>query len=556
MSTTPSSSARPEWGPRGDLDPAKVPIYPIVSTEIIGAGSIRVNGRTVPVSAGQTPAQAVVEAAAQEARRLPGEQPAIRVAVTMHGQRHRLVVTADKQVIPLDHSIDRPRWLAPLLAAITVSTVIVVGAAVYVTTVAKTPSQTPPTTAPAVLAPTGAGANFPVPAPPHFAQEATWSVPIDTAIAPVVVDEWILAVTDDHQLVLLDPVSGSPYWEAADFPSGVSDIHLTHLDGHMVAATATTTRLTYWPVPAPTRASAAGPATTPATVVDLPQRGTLVWAPTSPLIQLPDQTAGIIKAGQVITFDIPVGAQAVDVNGTTVLALDVAGHWWRVQPGQPFPPAGTLPIPKAGTGTIMRSVPVDTDHVLVIWPTAQARVVAGLVNLNTNQLTAQLPLTADIDTATPLATPLNASAGHRTVLGAVYADALTEHLGYLGGRFQAKTITGAHVYALDPAQHVVDLRVDLRTPAIDNSEDTTTAIPVGILGTGAGNLALVTADKVDQRLLYALAPSSSNTTTARSSPSPVPTAVARAETSDPADRQKTGRAPRSKAPGTQDHVAA
>ncbi len=509
MSSAPAKSGRPEWGPRGDLDPTTVPIYPVVSTEITGEDSIRVNGRTIPVPVGLTPAQAVVDAAAAEARRLPGETPAIRVAVAMDGERYSLVVTADKQVIPLDRpKARRPRWLVPLLTAVAASLVIVGGAVVYVADSGGGSPQVVKTPPPAVLAPTGVGANLPVPAPPHFAEQAAWSVPVDKTIAPVVVDRSILAVTHDHRLVLLDPASGAPYWEGQDLPSGVSSIHLTHIDGQLVAATATTTQLTYWPIPTqPARATTAGPAKTQAVTVDLPQQGTIVWAPTSPLIQLPNQTAGIISAGKVVTLDIPVGAQAVDADRTTVLALDIAGHWWRVQPGQPFPPPGTLPRPQAGTGTILRAVPVDTDHVLVVWPTATASVVAGLVDLATGQLTAQMPLSATTDTATPLANPVNAAAGHRTALGAVFADASTGQLRYLGGQLRAQLITGVHVYALDQYQNVVDVRVDLPTPAINNSNSTATAIPAGVLGPDNGDLAIVTADKVDQHLLYALPPS-------------------------------------------------
>lgn len=508
MSTAPARSARPDWGPRGDLDPATVPTYPVVSAEITDANTIRVNGRTIPVPVGSSPAQAVVDAAAEQARRLPGQTPAIRVSVAMEGQRYALVVTGDKQVIPLDQpGRGWPRWLLPLLTAVTASVVILGGAVGYVSVHGQHSPQTLKTPPPAVLAPTGARANLPVPAPPHFAEQAAWSLPVDKTIAPVVAGSSILAVTSDHRLVLLDPANGGAYWEGQDMPSGVNAIHLTHIDGQLVAATATTTELTYWPVPArPVRATTAGPTRTPAVTVDLSQHGTVVWAPTSPLVQLPNQTAGIIQAGKVVTLDIPVGAQAVDAERDTVLALDAVGHWWRVQPGHPFPPAGTLPRPPAGIGDIMRSVPVDTGHVLTIWPTANASVVAGLVDLATAQVTAELPLAPATDTGTPLAAPVNAAAGHRTALGAVLADATTGQLHYLGGQLRTGIITGAHVYAVDQYQNVVDVRADLHTPVVTNSGSTTTVIPVGVLGTGDGDLALVTADKVDKHLLYALPP--------------------------------------------------
>ncbi|HET9654476.1 MAG TPA: hypothetical protein VFP72_03930 [Kineosporiaceae bacterium] len=508
MSTAPARSARPDWGPRGDLDPATVPTYPVVSAEITDDRTIRVNGRTVPVPVGLSPAQAVVDAAAAQARRLPGLTQAIRVSVAMEGQRYSLVVTGDQQVIPLDQpGHGRPRWLLPLLTAVIAGVVILGGAVAYVSVQGRhspRPLKTPP---PAVLAPTGAGANLPVPAPPHFAEQAVWSVSLDKTVAPVVADSSILAVTSDHRLVLLDPANGGAYWEGQDMPSGVNAVHLTHVDGQVVAAAATTTELTYWPVPArPAQATNAGPAKTSATTVDLPQQGTVVWGPTSPLVQLPNQTAGIIQAGKVVTLDIPVGAQAVDAERDTVLALDPVGHWWRVQPGRPFPPAGTLPRPQAGIGDIMRSVPVDTGHVLTVWPTADAGVVAGLVDLATARVTAEMPLAPATDTGTPLAVAVNAAAGHRTALGAVLADATTGRLHYLGGQLRTGIITGAHVYAVDQYQNVVDVRVDLPTPAVTNSGSTTTAIPAGVLGTGDGDLALVAADKVDKRLLYALPP--------------------------------------------------
>jgi hypothetical protein len=512
MNSPSAPAARPDWGPRGegDLDPTTVPTYPVVSAQISDeeSKSIRVNGRMVPVPAGLTPAQAVVDAAAAEARRLPGETPAIRVSVTMSGERYCLVVTADKQVIPLDQpERSRPRWLIPLLTTAVASLVIVAAAVVLVVNRQHQPPEVVVTPTSTALAPVGVGANLPVPAPPHFAEQAAWSVQVDRSIPPVVAERerLILAVTENHRLVLLDPLSGQAYWQGRHLPSGVSAIHLTHIDGRLVAATATTTQLTYWPLPSqPARATTAGPAESDAVTVDLPQQGTVVWAPTSPLIQLPDQTAGIIQGDRVVTLDIPVGAQAMDADRTSVLALDTAGHWWRVQPGQPFPPAGTLPKPKAGVGAIMRSVAVDTDHVLVVWPTAKASVVAGFVELSTGRLTMEMPLAPATDTATPLATPINAATGARTALGAVLADATTGQLRYLGGSLRTQVITGTHVYALDPHQNVVDVRVDLPTSPPVNTNSTSTAVPDGVLGSGNGQMAMVTADKVDQHLLYAL----------------------------------------------------
>ncbi len=495
----------PDWGTAADLDPATVPVFPVVRVEVAGQ-TVSVDNHTVHVGDGRTAERAAIDTAAEHIRSMPGNRAAVRAIIALDGQEHRIIVTRDGEAIPVGPTRpSRPAWMWPAVVGTVLVLVIVVGTGVVLSTRRPGPSSTAaPLPSASVLAATGAGANLPLPAPPGFAQRATWSVPIDRATAPVVAGASILALTKEHDLVLLDPATGQPYWQASHTPAGVVGIHLTHVDGQLVAATSTNQTLTYWPLPSPTSAMSSGPILGDSIEVDLPEQGTVVWAPTSPVVHMPDQTAAVIHDGQAVTLDVPVGAVAVDADGTTVLAIDpVAGRWWHLAPGKAFGNPGTLDRPGGGVGNLMRAVAVDTHHILTVWPTSNASVVAAMHDLAAASTTDVLTLPATA-TSTPVETPLSDTVGRQVALGAVLADVTTGHLMYIGAGVRASSVVPGHVYAMGATQNVLDIDVTGPKALTTDTQHIDTAVPVGLVTSTGQEQALVAADKVDQHLLYAL----------------------------------------------------
>jgi hypothetical protein len=479
----------------------------VVALRLDGDGTAWIDGQQLTLPHGVAPHRALIAAAAERAAELPNT-PAIRVAATgADGETIPLIVTRDAQVVPIEIPAGRrPAWLWPLIAAaaallIAVTVVLMTGSGPSDGT--TDPART--SVAPVPLPATGVGANPPVAVPPGYAATAAWSLPIDATLAPVsTTDGLILAATTDHDLVLLDPLTGRPYWTGRDLPSGVADLHITRIDGQRAAAVATSSTLTYWPLPAgPDRATTAGPAATTPVSIDLPQRATLLWAPTSPIIKLPDQTAGVLHAGKIVNLDLPVGSEAVDADTTGVLALDTAlgttGRWWHLTPGAPIPPPQNLPVPAAATGGILRSVGLDIGHVLAVWPTASSRTLAVLIDLPSGRILADTVLATDAAIPPVVAEPGAA----RAAMGAVLADVDTASLIPLTDGLTPKVLSGPHLYATTSTNAVVDVAISSGQVTTGPTIATRDSIPLGIL-TRPTSLALITAQKINDRVLYAV----------------------------------------------------
>jgi len=502
-----AGAAGPRTGPA--LDPDTVPLYPVVAVRLDGDGTAWIDGQQLPLPHGVDPHRALIAAAAERAAEL-ANTPAIRVTATdRDGATVPLIVTRDAQIVPVDVPAPRrPAWLWPLVAAaaaVLVAVTVVLATGGSGSGGASQPART--SAAPVPLPATGVGANLPVDAPPGYATTAAWSLPVDATLAPVsTTDGLILAATADHDLVLLDPVTGRPYWTGRDLPSGISDLHITRIDGQRAAAVSTGSTLTYWPLPsAPARATTAGPAATAPVSVDLPQRATMLWAPTSPIIKLPDQTAGIIHAGKVVTLDLPVGSEAVDADTTGVLALDTAlgtpGRWWHLTPGAPIPAPASLPVPTAATGSMLRAGGLDVEHVLAVWPTTSSRTLAVLIDLPSGRILADTVLATDAAIPPVIAEP----GASRAAMGAVLVDVATASLIPLTDGLSPKVLSGPHLYATTSTNAVVD--VEITSGQITTAPTTATqdSIPLGIL-TRPTPLALITAQKISDRVLYALPP--------------------------------------------------
>ena len=507
MNTTPPTDPPDNtlWSDADAVEASTVPVYPVIPIEITADGQATVYGRPITVPDGTTPAVAALAAAAAEAALTPGSADIVRVAATdPTGTTWPLAVTADGQVLQLTEpaATQRPPWFWPAIAAAMTIVLAIAGTATVLALRRPAPSQPVATTAPPPLTPVGSGANLPRPAPPGFAGTAAWSVPVHPTIPPVVTaDGTVAVVTDDRDIVLLDPTTGQTIWKAKT-PRSVTNLHLTQIDGHLCAAVATTTTLTYWPLPE--RTSTPTPATeeTEGIEVTLPRQGRLTWTGASPLIELPDQTAAVITRRSTPRLDIPVGAVPAAAEDQTVLALDDQGHWWHLTPGTTLTPGTALTAPQATSGRPTRIQALDVEHVLAVWPARKGRQIAVLHQLPTGQPRAQLrlPTASNLDTPTLVTQPANT----RAALGPLLIDT-DGALIHLGATVTAGTVTAEHVYATDTQNRAVDITVTGTKTHASVIPGHDPAIPLGIVTRpDAPPLALVLADKVENRLLYAL----------------------------------------------------
>ena len=501
--TPPLQSAL--WPEDGSIIASAVPVYPVIPIEITDDGQATVYGRPITVPDDLTPAAAALAAAAAEAALIPGTADIVRVAATdPSGTTWPLAVTADGRVLQLTEPVATHRpWFWPAVAAVTAVVLAVAGTAIVLTLRRPAPPQPVAATAPRPLTAVGSGANLPRPAPPAFAETATWSVPVHPTIPPVVTaDGTVLVVTADRDVVLLDPATGQAIWKAKT-PRSVTNLHLTQIDGRLCAAVATTTTLTYWPLPE--RSSTPTPASgeTEGVAVALPRQGRLTWTGASPLIEMPDQTAAVITGQSTPRLDIPVGAAPAVVQNQTVLALSDQGRWWHLTPGTTLTTGTVLTAPHSANGGPSRVQALDVDHVLAVWPARKGRQIAVLHQLSTGRRQAQLTLGATSDLRTPALVTQPGST--RSALGPLLIDTGAGRLTHLGATLTAADVTAGHVYATDTQNRPIDVIVTgtkARATVITGQDP---ALPVGVITRpGAPALALVLADKVEDRLLYAL----------------------------------------------------
>jgi len=502
---SPQSWQGPTIGPPDEapIDPAQVPVYPVIPIEVTADGQALVYGRPIEVPPELTPAQAAIAEAATEAAMLPGMIEAVRVAATgPDGQVWQLVVTGQGHVLDVTPQPEAPRpaWLMP--AVVTAAVALLVGGVALGTGVFASAPAAPARAVPAtVAAPLGAGANLPVPPPAGHSPRAAWSVAVSRRADPVVgPDGTIVALTSDGRLAQLDPATGRALW-SIPAPAGVSDLHLTYLGGRLVLAAKTGDTITMWrlappglPVDGPSAAALAA-----GTQVTIPKQGKVQWSPGSPLVVLPDQTGAIVTASGSPLLDIPVGATAAATDGSTVLALDDTGSWWHLTPGQPLP-APTRLTPPTGTAALQRVEALDVRTVLAIWATA-AGPLAAVHDLSTGKITERLQLSLTVDLSS--AKRVTSSDGRDVTLGPILARA-DRTLTFLGAGIRPLAVLRGHVYAEDDTGQLVDVQVTGRDVAIIPVPGEDPAVPLGYSPADEQGAALVTADKLDEVLLYSL----------------------------------------------------
>lgn len=501
------SQARPQ---EAEFDPSLVPVFPVLTVELTADGGARLNGRTLPVEPSQSPSDVAMEAAAAEARLMPGDHGAVRVrGVGPDGRVFPLVVRADGAVFELptatsDAPRTRPPWLLP---AITSAVALALGGAA-IGAVAVARDDAPPAavvTTPPPLP--GAGANLPVPAPPGYSQRATWAVPISERVTPVATGSGdLLAVDTDGDLVLLDDQTGRVVWSGQDGPAS-GELHLLNAEGGELVATATARAVTLWPLaqaatgsgPAPT----AGPRAAAPLVVPLPSGASASFDGSAPLVTLADQTAAIITQGALDLVDVPVGASAVSADSDSVVAVSITGTLYDLVPGADEAVARELARPPGADPRPVRSLGAGADHVIVVWSTGDRQWVV-LHDVATGAIAAYGATSADLTRAKVVR---QQGAGRLTIGPVLVTYGNQDDLVLpLPADLQPEVLTAGHVYG-DLERESVDARTTAEGVAVREipvDQLTTPGSPTPFPIATSPTHAYVTASKVEQYLLHAV----------------------------------------------------
>lgn len=362
------------------FDPTTVPVFPVLTVEIIEDRELLVDGRveTVPLDTSST--DAAVAAAAGAVRRRGLDH--CRVSAIVNGTTYPLVVGADGTrydvSAPLRQRSKSGRarttaggraWVVPVAVMI----FAVVAAGVVVATVNQFRSNAQPTSATAAPAPSPT--ELPVLPPDGWSTHATWAVPVASINRSAVLahEGSVFAVTGNGTLTAHDASTGAATSQARFDGALKAGPLLTTIDKQTVVAVATSRYLYWWPDPrnlADVRR------------VSLIPRAEVSFAGASPLVTLPGQHAAAIVGGALSDRTIPAGAQAVRADNGSVLALDATGHLWRLDQAQPHvpEPQATLQPPRKGqVPTLLGSTAL---HLAVSWRDASGSAGSlSIVNL-------------------------------------------------------------------------------------------------------------------------------------------------------------------------------
>ncbi|MBB4892088.1 outer membrane protein assembly factor BamB [Streptomyces olivoverticillatus] len=507
-------------------DPSTVPDWPAPVVRLTGQGTVEVDGVTVALPPDLDNAEARQWAVMNVAERYARLGRAIRVtAIEPDGTTFPLIVHLDGTVeaLAIETTGGRRGWRRPrsadkpaakssnaqsgpsqrgnarnnakgpaqpgnksqvkgMIAAGGFLGLIALGAVVVLSGGGGSPSSAPHTeaTTPSVRPTPPPPANLPRPAPDGWTTRAAWALKVSSQITPAVdEDGTIAAVTDHGQLEILDP-SGVPKWTAGVPNDASGSLVFTHIDGQRVIAVTAGQTLHYWRVEGQDHSH---------TSVGIPISGTVTFLGPSPLISLQDSTAAVIADGKVQNVDLPVRATALAADKQTVLAADPSGHWWRLAPGRQ-PDKGLemkAPADKTQLNTVLG---VDGNRLVGVWKKDDTTWVSAY----------------DATTGNPLATikggkdpgSLNVrAAGPLIAVGPLLLDTQNNTGREVTGA-TPKSAAAGRIYALDQQQrwHALTTGADV----VMSGQDV--AIPLGV----ADKRALVLADKLGDKLLYALTP--------------------------------------------------
>ncbi|MEU7222341.1 PQQ-binding-like beta-propeller repeat protein [Streptomyces chrestomyceticus] len=500
-----------------NTDPATVPAWPAPVVRLTGQGTVEVDGVSLRLPQGLDGADARRWAVQHVAGKYARLGRPIRVtAIEPDNTRIPLIVHPDGTVQaapeepsarrrglprpaarkggpslakkPADQDATNTSQARGLIAAGAFLGVIALIAVIVLTAGGSgDPTQAPHTRTRATASgpATPPPANLPKPAPDGWTSRAAWSVPISTDVTPAVAPDGTTAlVTDQGDLAVLDPATGITRW-SAELSSAYGALVFTRIDDQDVIALSTGQTLHYWPLAGTQH---------PRTTVKLPSSGgTLSYAGDSPLAALDPATAGIITKGAVRTVDLPAKATALAAQGTSVLAADGAGHVWSLAPGQ-NPGTGLSLQPPGGGAHLTRVLGIDSKRLVGVWQT-DANTIATVYAAHTGKPLATAKAGKDIDTTTVRA------AGDLVAVGPLLLNTADGSGREVTGT-TPKAAAGGRIYALDQQQRIHALAAGSDT--VIGGDDV--ALPLGI----AHRRALVVADKLGQRRLYALNPGPSS----------------------------------------------
>ncbi len=349
----------PRRGGNGFVSPDgqlwEVPTFPC-PVVVLGTGHAEIDGKPVPTGdSEQDPRAAATAVLVAQARRLRGQQGAIRATVRAADSDvvWQAIVTGDGELFDATPAPGAARsgWSRWRLLAVGLAVTALLAVA---TVVVVASNRTPP---PAVAAaapppPTGTPTPYPSLPPPGYGGQADWSAPIAAGSVPVLTaDGRIVTVTGtagSPVLAVLDPATGVPVWSAelpraAASTSSGGGLHLSRIDGHPVVAVTASSTVDWWTLDGEHTAGS----------VAIPSGASVSFAGDSPLVSEPGQRAATITTGHLVERAVPAGSVALGATGATIVAANSVGQVWRLGVGTADapPPPVTVPTP-AGAGLL------------------------------------------------------------------------------------------------------------------------------------------------------------------------------------------------------------
>jgi len=349
----------PRRGGNGFVSPDgqlwEVPTFPC-PVVVLGAEHAEIDGKLVPTGdSEQDPRAAATAVLVAQARRLRGQQGAIRATVRAADSDvvWQAIVTGDGELFDATPAPGAARsgWGRWRLLAVGLAVTALLAVA---TVVVVASNQTPP---PAVAAaapppPTGTPTPYPSLPPPGYGGQADWSAPIAAGSVPVLTaDGRIVTVTGtagSPTVAVLDPATGVPVWSAelpraAASTSSGGGLHLSRIDGHPVVAVTASSTVDWWALDGEHTAGS----------VSIPSGASVSFAGDSPLVSEPGQRAATITGGSLVERAVPAGSVALGATGATIVAANSVGQVWRLGVGTADapPPPVTVPTP-AGAGAL------------------------------------------------------------------------------------------------------------------------------------------------------------------------------------------------------------
>ena len=486
----------PRRGGNGFVSPDgqlwEVPTFPC-PVVVLGAEHAEIDGKPVPTGdSEQDPRAAATAVLVAQARRLRGQQGAIRATVRAADSEvvWQAIVTGDGELFDATPAPGAARsgWGRWRLLAVGLAVTALLAVA---TVVVVASNRTPP---PAVAAaapppPTGTPTPYPSLPPPGYGGQADWSAPIAAGSVPVLTaDGRIVTVTGtagSPTVAVLDPATGVPVWSAelpraAATSSSGGGLHLSRIDGHPVVAVTASSTVDWWALDGEHTAGS----------VSIPSGASVSFAGQSPLVSEPGQRAATITTGgSLVDRAVPAGSVALGATGATIVAANSVGQVWRLGVGtaEAPPPPVTVPAP-AGAGALASitgytGVPADMTVVhpellVASWYTTDPTIqLVGLVDPVTNTAVGA-PLRVP---ATSLASGGGQTSPHHllSTLGPVLLDARHGVLHALPTGWSTTSVTDTAAYGTRNSDRYMVTAGGRETPTGSG------VTPIGVSGTRA-----------------------------------------------------------------------